>query len=90
LSDLRSVPFQTRAPSSDADPGACEIAYYTVDAGVLTMRTAEGSKTGKTYRLQPGDDERLIACRLGLQAWRNRAGQSDFNRPLHYASWGGY
>jgi hypothetical protein len=49
--------------------GAGEAAYYSVDDGILTMRTAEGSKTGRTYRLKPGDDERRVAGRLGRQAW---------------------
>ena len=85
MPDLKSVLFQTRAPSSETDPGSCEVAYYTVDAGVLTIRNADGSKTGKTYRLQPGDDERRVAGRLGRQAWERTPGRSDFNRPLHYS-----
>jgi hypothetical protein len=85
--DLKSVPFQTRAPNSEADPGACEIAYYTVDDGVLVMRDAEGNKTGAKHRLQPGDNERQIACRLGKRAWRTTRG-TDFNRPLEYRPFG--
>ena len=84
MPELRSVLFQTRAPLNEKDPGAVEVAYYTLDAGELVMRTAEGSKTGRTYRLELGDDERRIACRLGKRAWRAAQGTTDFNRPLHY------
>jgi hypothetical protein len=55
---------------------------------VLTMRTESGEPTGKTYRLEPGDDERVIASRLALKAWRGRASESDFNRPLDYSRHG--
>ena len=84
MPELKSVLFQTMAPSTGNPEGACEVAYYSVDDRILTMRTAEGSKTGRTYRLKPGDDERRVAGRLGLCAWRNRADKSDFNRQIVY------
>jgi hypothetical protein len=44
--------------------------------------------TGKSYRLQPGDNERVIAARLTLEAWRATAKGSSFNRELAYEKYG--
>jgi hypothetical protein len=41
--------------------------------------------TGKSYRLQPGDNERVIAARLTLEA---TAKGSSFNRELAYEKYG--
>lgn len=80
--EIKSLWFQTSSPR-DGDLGRVEAAYYSVADGVLTMRGENGKPTGKTYRLEPGDDERATAGRLAKQAWAS--GKSDFNRPLHYS-----
>ena len=51
-------------------------------------RHENGRPTGKTYRLQPGDNERVIAARLALEAWRATARGSSFNRELAYEKCG--
>ena len=71
-----------------SDLGQCEAAFYSVADGVLTMHDEKGTPTGKSCRLGPGDDERVIASRLKLESWRSGAGTSDFNRPLDYSRHG--
>jgi hypothetical protein len=80
--EVKSVWVQTCAPLRPGDPGAVEAAFYFVAGGVLTMCDHDGKPTGKTRRLEDGDDERRIAGRLKLEAWRGST--SDFNRPLSY------
>ena len=77
---IKTVCPQTRAPRN-GDAGECAIGFYSVSDSVLTMHD-EAGKPRKTYRLGPNDDERLIASRLTLEAWR--AATPDFNRPLNY------
>jgi hypothetical protein len=78
---------QKRRPFN-GDAGACTIGYYLVTDGVLKMCHENGRPTGKIYRLEPGDNERVIAARLTLEAWRRTANQSDFNRTLNYEKYG--
>jgi hypothetical protein len=80
---IKTVCPQTRRPSN-GDAAACTIGYYFVTDGVLKMCHENGRPTGKTHRLEPGDNERVIAARLTLEAWRARADVSSFNRPLVY------
>ena len=68
--------------------GRCEVAFYSVADGVLTMRDENGTPTGKNCRLGLDDDERVIASRLKLEWWRSGAGTSDFNRALDYSRHG--
>jgi len=81
-SEIKTVCPQTRAPRN-GDAGECAIGYYSVSDGVLTMRDKDGKPIGKGYRLGPGDNERVIACRLTIEAWRKIT--PDFNRPLRYS-----
>jgi hypothetical protein len=62
--------------------------FYSVADSVQTMRDEDGKPTGKSYRLAPGDDERVIASRLKLESWRSGTGTSDFNRALDYSRHG--
>jgi hypothetical protein len=80
--EIKTVCPQTRAPQRAGDPGECTIGYYSVSDGVVTMRDESGKATGKEYRLAPGDNERIIASRLTVEAWRKIT--PDFNRPLRY------
>jgi hypothetical protein len=76
-------------PARDGDAGGCEAGFYVVVDGVVKMCSESGKPTDKQYRLGPNDDAHRIAGRLTLQAWSKAAGESDFNRPLHYDR-GGY
>jgi hypothetical protein len=46
---------------------------------VLTMCNEDGKSTGKTVKLQPEDDPRLVASRL-LRKEMLKQPRSDFNR----------
>jgi hypothetical protein len=48
------------------------------------MCTESGKPIGKPYRLADGDEERTIAGRLRLQAWRKENDRPDFNRRISY------
>jgi hypothetical protein len=48
-----------------------EAAFYSIADGVLTMHDEDGKPTGKTYRLGPADNERVIALRLTLERYRS-------------------
>ena len=76
------------SPQGRSDLGQCEAAFYSMADGVLTMRDENGTPTGKSCRLAPGDNERVIASRLKLGSWRSGAGTSDFNRALDYSRHG--
>jgi hypothetical protein len=76
------------SPQGRSDLGRCEAAFYSVTNGLLTMRDENGTPTGKSCGLGPGDDERVIASRLKLAEWRNGTGTSDFNRRLEYSRHG--
>ena len=79
---LRFIRLSATGRRDDGDAGACAVGGYYVADGVVVMCNEIGKPTGKTYRLGPGDNERQIASRLTLQAWRSRT--PDFNRPLNY------
>jgi hypothetical protein len=85
--EIKIVCPQTRAPRN-GDTGACAVGRYYVSDGVLVMCDEIGKPTGKTHRPGPNDDERLVACRLTLEAYRATARASDFNRPLNYSRHG--
>ncbi len=87
MPDIKMVSPQTES-CRDGDAGSCAIGFYFVSDGVLKMCGESGRPTGKTHRLQAGDDERVIASRLTLEAWRRSGAASDFNRPLHYGRHG--
>jgi hypothetical protein len=58
-----------------------------VTGDVLTMYTEDGKSTGKTVKLQPGDDPRLVASR-SLRAEMLKQPRSDFNRRINYSPLG--
>jgi hypothetical protein len=54
------------------------------------MHDADGKQTGKEYRLGAGEDPRMVAARLGAEAWRKGRGEgSGFRREITYpdAGW---
>jgi hypothetical protein len=76
--DIKTVTPTTRLPR-DGDVGACD------SDGVVVMCNELGEPTGKSRRLGPGDDERVIASRLTLEAHRAASGgPGSFNRRLDY------
>jgi hypothetical protein len=83
--EIKPVVVQTRFPRFPGDPGGCEIGYYSVSDGVLTMRD---EPFGKGHQLAPNDDPHRIAGRLTLVAWNKANGDSDFTRPLNYRATG--
>ena len=56
--------------------------YYFIENGVLRMCNESGEPNGVT--LEQGDDPNQIARRFTRDAWRKRAREGDFNRPLRY------
>jgi hypothetical protein len=84
---ILTVWIQTREPRN-GDLGGTEAGHYFVADGVLTMCSEDGKPTGKTHRLEPGEDPKVIAGRLRRAAWLAERGESDFNRPLDYARFG--
>jgi hypothetical protein len=54
---------------------------------VLTMCNEDGKSTGKTVKLQPEDDPRLVASRL-LRKEMLKQPRSDFNRRIIYQKYG--
>jgi hypothetical protein len=85
--EIHEVRFQIRGPLN-GDAGRVEAGFYSVSDGVLTMRDAKGSPIGTEHRLGPDDNPKVIAARLGKEAWGKARGESDFNRPLNYPRWG--
>jgi hypothetical protein len=77
------VTVQTRECLA-GDAGEVMRGYYKVAGDVLTMCSEDGRSTGKTCKLQPGDDPRVVATRL-LRQEMLRQPRSDFNRPLVFA-----
>jgi hypothetical protein len=51
---------------------------------VLKMCSESGKPNGTTHKLEQSDDPNQIARRFTRDAWRKRAREGDFNRPLRY------
>jgi hypothetical protein len=82
MTDVHKVTIQIRAPKG-AFPGEVAIGYYCVVDGYVVLTDADGKPLGSDKRhLSPGDDARLIACRMVRN--RGRASTSGFNRPIAY------
>jgi hypothetical protein len=76
--------FQIR-PSSDDDPGAIELVYYSIDDGLLRIHDETGERTVHEHHLAPGEDAKRAAVRLARAAWleeRAANGPPNFNRSL--------
>jgi hypothetical protein len=78
--------FQTRPASEGGDPGAVNPVFYSVVDGVLRVHRDEtGERNMFVHELQPGEDPKQVAARIGKQAWLESDGPlNDFNRPLNY------
>jgi hypothetical protein len=78
--------FQTRPASEGGDLGAVEPVYYSIVDGVLRVhRDPAGEGTAHAHELQPGEDPKQVAARIGKQDWLLQSDEvsSDFNRPLY-------
>jgi len=99
MRDIRQVTCITKNPSGGKDDmGSCEVGFYTVEGGLLTMTDADGvplrdSNNGEriTHRLAPGESEKAIASRLTLKIIRTSRGDemAGFSRRIDYPKWGG-
>jgi hypothetical protein len=87
MREIKSM-WATVAQPSSGDLGAVVEAFWYVEGDVLVMCSESGTATGQSERLTAGGNERAVASRLALEAWHNRAGESDFNRRLNYARLG--
>jgi len=79
--EIKSV-FATVHLPRDGDPGQITTGHYFVSDGTVTICDAAGKPTGKTYRLGAGENERQIASRLTLEAYKTAT--PDFDRRLDY------
>ncbi len=83
--EIKTVWFQTARPRDDDDPGRVEEGLYSVLDNVVRMHDSDGKLAGVQQRLGDDENERVVAARLAKALWQKTRGESDFNRPLHYA-----
>lgn len=73
---VETVHVPVRNPYHDQDPGECTIVHYTVNGADLQITDADGHrlrfKDGElcAAELEPGDDPRQCAARLGRMLHR--------------------
>jgi hypothetical protein len=83
VTDVHKVTLQIRPPRG-SDPGRVEEAWYCVADGCVVLTDADGKPIGgEKCHLSPGDDARLIACRM-LRARRHSSAVSGFNDRLAF------
>jgi hypothetical protein len=97
MPDIRQVTVITSNPTGNDQVGSCEVGFYTIEAGILTMTDIHGvplrdSNTGEkiTHRLMANETPRVIAKRLTLKRHRaaNGDGMAGFGRRIHYPNSG--
>jgi hypothetical protein len=82
MSEVHKIIIQTRAPKGK-DPGKVAIGYYCIADGHVVPTDEKGKPSGAEKRfLNPGDDARLIACRMLRK--RQSASSGWFNEPIRY------
>jgi hypothetical protein len=86
MMEIKMVCLQTRE-CIEGDAGEVVRGYYTVTDGTLTMCNEEGRSTGKTCKLNAGDDERRIVTRLLRQEMLKQPA-SNFHRKISYQKLG--
>jgi hypothetical protein len=87
MPDIKEVFITTRA-ASETDPGAGEIGFYFIEAGVLRMCNESGKPTGSHHKLWPDDDPHRIAKKFTRDAWRQRTKElGGFHRTIVYPPW---
>jgi hypothetical protein len=93
MMNIQTVHITLRNPHDDADPGECAIINYVVDGNVVKVTDKDGAllrlAKGEPCKqvLEPGDDPRQIAARLGrsyhnqMYGDRERGFWRDLPRP---------
>jgi hypothetical protein len=86
--EVKKVAVQIRPPKGQF---AGEIAegWYVVFENNVILTDQNGKPVGAPkHQLGPGEDARLIACRMVRNNRKGRASAAGFNRPIHYPkSW---
>jgi hypothetical protein len=82
---VHKVTVQIRPPKGTF-PGEVAVGYYVVFENCVIMTDEDGKPISGVakHHLGPGEDARLVACRL---VRNNRKGSTGFNRPLQYPKW---
>ena len=95
MPDVRSVTAQIQ-PATETFPGQVTTGYYTVEAGKITMTTADGvpvldptTKAKFEFALRDGDNESRIAAMLTKDVRRALRGESKdtekFRQAIDYS-----
>jgi hypothetical protein len=83
MTDVHKVTIQVRAPRGNFHGEVAEGWYCVVD-GYLVMTDAAGKPVdGEKHTLAPGQDARLLACRL-VRGRRSRSSPRGWNDRLVY------
>jgi hypothetical protein len=66
-------------------PGRVEIGHYCIADGAVVLTDENGKPIGAEKRhLNPGDDARLVACRLLRGRKRSEGRSAEFAAPIRY------
>jgi hypothetical protein len=82
MSDVHRIVIQLKPPRGTF-PGKVAIGYYCIADNAVVITDENGKPAGTKRQLSPGDDARLIACRL-LRQRQTAASGSGFNDPIRY------
>jgi hypothetical protein len=86
MNEVKKVTIQIRAPRGGNDGGEVAIGHYVVVDGYLVMTDQSGKPVdGEKHHLQPGQDARLLACRL---VRGRRTGPRGFGDKINYPRMG--
>ena len=80
MTEVRKVTIQIRGPRGQF-PGEVAEGWYCVVDGYLVMTDQSGKPVGEKHTLAPGQDARLLACRL---VRGRRTGPRGFSDRLVY------
>jgi len=91
MTEVHQINVVLTSPTAHRQQTWC-YGFYIIEGDVLTMTDEKGKPatdpSGKTYSQKlDGESPRIIAARLTKKlrlAFRGKAGNSDFNRPLIY------
>ena len=83
MTDVHKVTIQIRVPRGTF-PGEVAEGYYCVVDGYVVLTDAAGKPiNGEKHHLSPGQDARLLACRL-IRQRRNSGAPRGFNDRIIY------
>jgi hypothetical protein len=83
MSEVHKVTIQIRAPRGTFHGEIAEGWYCVVDNAVV-MTDLDGKPLGTKHNLSPGEDARLVACRLVRQRRRGSSSVSGFTHKTAY------